>query len=317
MLNLLVVIINYKTPELTSQAVLTVIPQLGENDKICLVDNLSDDNSIEYLTQFIEHNDFQTKVNLIASPINGGFSAGNNIGIKSEEAKYYLLLNSDAYLKEQAIEKLIGKVQQSSLIGIVAPQLIWEGGKQQTSCFYYLTPVNSFLNSVNTGFISRLFSLFGINEVAIPLAKHKESKPEWLSFACILLRGSLIQDIGLMDEGYFMYYEDMDYCHRANIAGWKLAYMHEAKVVHLNQGASNQEVIKRLPEYYFKSRSRYFLKFYGHIGLLLANLIWSFGRLISVFREIIEMKPSLFHKAMFFDIWKGFFTSRHGNKNDK
>jgi len=309
MLNLLVIIINYKTPELTKQSVLSVIPQLGENDKICLVDNFSQDNSVDYLTKFIKNNNFQDKVNLIASPINGGFSAGNNIGIKSEAAKYYLLLNSDAYIKEQALEKLIGKMHESSSIGIVAPQLIWEDGKQQTSCFNYLTPTNAFLNAANTGFIRRLFNLLDINEVAIPLDKHKSTKPEWLSFACILLRGSLIQDIGLMDEGYFMYYEDMDYCHRANIAGWKLAYMHEAKVVHLNQGASNQEVIKRLPEYYFKSRSRYFLKFHSHIGLLLANLIWSFGRLISVFREIIERKPSLFHKAMPLDIWKGFFTS--------
>ena len=314
MLNLLVVIINYKTPDLTSQAVLSVIPQLGGDDKICVVDNLSQDNSIDFLTKFIEDNNFQDKVNFIASPINGGFSAGNNIGIKSEESKYYLLLNSDAYIKEQAIQQLITKIQQSSSIGIVAPQLIWEDGKQQTSCFNYLTPVNTFLNTVNTGIISRLFSLLGVNEVAIPLTKHNTTNPEWLSFACILLRGSLIQDIGLMDEGYFMYYEDMDYCHRAKIAGWSLSYEQNAKVVHLNQGASNQVTIKRLPRFYFDSRSRYFLKFHGHLGLLLANLNWSVGRVISLFREIIGNRSPLSHKTMFMDIWTGFFTSIHEDK---
>jgi len=317
MLNLLVVIINYKTPELTSQAVLSVIPQLNEKDKICLIDNLSEDNSIDFLTKFIKNNKFKNKVNLIASPINGGFSAGNNIGIKSAEAAYYLLLNSDAYLKENAIEQLINKIKESTSIGVVAPQLIWEDGKQQTSCFNYLTPSNTFLNTANTGFISRLFHLLNINEVAIPFDQHKSTKPEWLSFACILLRGNLIQDIGLMDEGYFMYYEDMDYCHRANMAGWTLSYEHDARVVHLNQGASNQVTIKRLPRFYFNSRRRYFLKFHGYLGLVLANLNWSIGRVISLFREKIESKPPLCHKTMYMDIWTGFFTSIHEGQNEK
>jgi len=317
MLNLLVVIINYKTPELTKQSVLSVIPQLGENDKICLIDNFSQDNSVDYLTQFIQSNNLQDKINLISSLVNGGFSAGNNIGIKYEEATYYLLLNSDAYLKEHAIELLIGKMQESSLIGIVAPKLIWESGKQQTSCFNYLTPGNSFLSAANTGIISRLFNILGINEVAIPLTKHNTINPEWLSFACILLRSRLIQDIGLMDDGYFMYYEDMDYCYRANKAGWKLAYKQDAKVVHLNQGASNQVKIKRLPQYYFRSRNRYFLKFHGRLGVLLANLNWSFGRLVSLIREIIQRLPPIFHKTMFWDIWTNYFVSIDENKNEK
>jgi len=306
MLNILVVIINYKTPELVSQAVLSVISQLGESDKICVIDNNSEDNSISYLSNFIQKESLEDKVNLISSPVNGGFSAGNNLGINSEKARYYLLLNSDAYLKGDALIALVAAMNKSTSIGIVAPQLIWENGKQQTSCFYNLTPLNSFIVSSKTGVISQFLRVFGLYEVAIPLKEHGLVRAEWLSFACVLLRGEMIKDIGLMDDGYFMYREDNDYCRRASQAGWKLKYCHSAKVVHLNQGDSNQKVIKRLPKYYFESRSRYFIKYYGRSGLFIANINWSLGRMISLAREAIERKPEVFHKMMFKDIWIGF-----------
>jgi len=317
MLNVLVVIINYKTPELVCQAVLSVIPQLSHNDKICIVDNFSNDDSVDYLAKFIEDYGFNSQVDLIFSPTNGGFSAGNNIGINLLEAKYYLLLNSDAYLKDAALSQLVIAMDESNSIGIVAPQLMWEDGRQQTSCFYNLTPLNSFIISSKTGFISRFLKVFGLYEVAIPLKEHGAVRPQWLSFACVLLRGEMIKDIGLMDDGYFMYREDNDYCRRAVQAGWKLKYCHSAKVVHLNQGDSNQKVIKRLPKYYFESRSRYFIKYYGRSGLFIANINWSLGRIISLARETIERKPAVFHKMMFKDIWIGFRLALLKSKNNE
>ena len=315
MLNILVVIINYKTPELVIQAVLSVIPQLGEADKICIVDNSSGDKSVSYLFEFIEKESLENKVSLIASPINGGFSAGNNIGINSEEAEYYLLLNSDAYLTEGALPQLINEMHKADEVGIVVPQLTWSDSIQQTSCFYLLTPFNSFIQSAKTGVVSQMFSLFGGNEIAIPLEKHRTVQAEWLSFACVLLNNKMIKEIGLMDEGYFMYYEDMDYCRRASKQGWTLNYAHDAKVVHLNQGDSNHKTIKRLPRYYFNSRSRYFLKYYGRSGLLISNVLWSLGRIISFCREKTANKSPVFHCTMFKDVWVGFFTSLKEEKH--
>jgi GT2 family glycosyltransferase len=164
------------------------------------------------------------------------------------------------------------------------------------------------LHSAKTGLISRAFSLLGQQEVAIPIKEHGVVKAEWLSFACVLLRGSMIKDIGLMDEKYFMYREDNDYCRRAGNADWSLEYCDTAKVIHLNQGDSNQTVIKRLPRYYFASRSRYFMRYYGKIGLFMANIFWSIGRIISLLREFLEKKPAVFHRKMLKDIWIGFNT---------
>lgn len=306
-LRLLVIIINYKTPQLVCQAIQSVIPQIDTyQDKICIVDNNSKDDSVAVLQEFQLKHDLRDLVDIIESPINGGFSAGNNVGVLSQEAEYYLLLNSDAYLSDNALTYLLEAMESSLKMGIVAPRLNWQNGMQQTSCFCHLTPFNSFLNSAKTGAFSRLLKPLAINEVAIPLEQHDIVDPQWLSFACVLIRATMIKEIGLMDEGYFMYREDNDYCRRATQSGWQLKYVAQAHVVHLNQGSSNQKAVKRLPKYYFQSRTRYFLKYYGRPGLVLANLLWTFGRCISLLRELIEGKPQVFHSRMWLDIWAGF-----------
>ena len=308
-LRLMVVIINYKTPELVCDALFSLEGEVrAETDKVVIVDNLSGDNSVNVISEFIEQNHFQSWVDMVESGVNGGFSAGNNVGIEYKQADYYLLLNSDAYVRDGAISSLIKAAENDNNIGVVGPKLEWPDGRQQVSLFQHLTPLNSFLSSVKIGVLTRLFNIVGIQEVAISLDNHGIVKPDWVSFACVLLKGEMVKDIGLMDDGFFMYREDNDYCRRATNAGWKLDYEPSSQVVHLNQGASNDFGVKRLPIFYFKSRSRYFLKYYGRLGLFLANVFWSLGRVISMIREVVQSKPSAFHKTMVKDIWIGFLS---------
>lgn len=306
---LLVVIINYKTPALVCDAIDSLSGEISvATCRVVVVDNNSADGSIDVIRQFIDTSGTSSWVEVIAAGNNGGFSAGNNVGIQSYEADYYLLLNSDAYIRLGAISNLLSLADKQPRVGIVGPRLEWPDGKQQVSLFYHLTPLNSFLASVKLGVFTKMFSWFGVKEVAVPIGDHGNVKPDWVSFACVLLKAEMIKDIGLMDDGYFMYREDNDYCRRATNSGWDLAYESSAHVVHLNQGASNQAGVKRLPRFYFESRSRYFLKYYGRAGLLLANTIWSVGRFISTVREKLTRKPDSFHGTMLLDIWIGFFS---------
>ena len=309
-LRLLVIIINYKTPGLVCDAVLSLHKDLDpELDRVVIVDNLSEDESINVLSNFIDKNKFDSWVEIVESGVNGGFSSGNNIGLMHAKAEYYLLLNSDAYVREGAIRALFSSAASDARLGIIAPKLEWDDGRQQVSLFHHLTVWNSFLSSAKTGLFTRLGRIVGLKEVAIPIDKHYELVgPDWVSFACVLLRGAMVDEVGLMDDGFFMYREDNDYCRRATQAGWKIGYAPEAKVVHLNQGASNDFGVSRLPTFYFESRSRYFLKYYGRLGLLCANLLWLLGRSISLFREVVQSKESAFHRTMIGDIWIGFFS---------
>jgi len=308
-LRLLVIIINYKTPQLVCDALMSLSKQIEPAlDNVVIVDNASQDNSVDEIVGFINKKCWKAWAKVISSTLNGGFSAGNNIGIQSISAEYYLLLNSDAYIREYALKSLLVCAGSDPTFGIIGPRLEWPDGTQQTSCFNNLSPANSFLDSARTGVFTKVFKLFNIREVAIPIEQHEITKPDWLSFACVLLNGKMIQEIGLMDEGYFMYSEDIDYCRRAINAGWRLKFEVSSRVVHLNSGSSNQSSLKRLPKYYFNSRSRYLWKYYGRMGLLRANIFWNLGRVTSWLREVLFHKQKAFHSSMWKDIWTGFFT---------
>lgn len=306
-LRLLVIIINYKTPELVCDALCSLNGQINENsDKVVVVDNASNDRSINEISEFISAKNWNNWIDLIPSNVNGGFSSGNNLGIESTKAKYYLLLNSDAFVRENAIELMVHELESDSKIAIVGPKLEWENGEQQVSCFYNLTPWNTFLNAASTGVLTRLFNIFGINEVAIPVEKLVKS-PEWISFACVLIRNEAIQDVGLMDEGFFMYMEDVDYCRRIRKAGWDISFCNKAKVVHLNNGYSNNLKIRKLPAYYYQSRARYFIKYYGRTGFFMTNILWYLGRLISITRKYLPGKEKKVSPDSYRDIWLGLW----------
>jgi len=310
-LRLLVVIINYKTPKLVCDALESLVGQLDiACDSVVVIDNDSRDNSVSTIKQFLQLNQLESWVKIVESEVNGGFSAGNNLGMQFFQADYYLLLNSDAFVRMDALKSLLVTAEKNLKAGVICPRLEWPDGSQQVSCFYNLSPANSFLQSAKTGVFTKLFGFFGSKEVAVPLVQHNIEQPEWLSFACVLLRGKMVREIGLMDEGYFMYREDNDYCRRAINAGWKLKFEPKSRVVHLNNGSSNQSGVKRLPKFYFNSRARYFLKYYGRLGLLQANIFWCAGRCISSLREMVSRKPKAFHSTMWADIWIGFFSKQ-------
>ena len=128
-----------------------------------------------------------------------------------------------------------------------------------------------------------------------------------MSFSCALLRRELIEAIGLLDENYYLYFDDVDYCRRAWNAGWPVMTWPAARVVHL-KGQSNPVPSftaqrKRRPRYYYASRSRYFAKYYGLAGLWIANLSWMAGRAISLGRELAHIKEPHTCLAEWRDTW--------------
>jgi GT2 family glycosyltransferase len=123
-----------------------------------------------------------------------------------------------------------------------------------------------------------------------------------------------MEKIGVLDEGYFLYFDDVDYCRSSRNAGWNILHQPEAVVVHY-EGQSNPVVentakMQRRPGYWYQSRSWYFTKFYGKAGLFTANLLWYTGRMISLPRELLGNKEPHVCEREWIDIWKGFTSSR-------
>jgi len=283
-----VVVINFRTPQLTIDCLETLVDEIDPSqDLVVVVDNDSGDDSLARIDSHILQQGWQTWVKLLPSGRNGGFSFGNNVGIESVEAKFYLLLNSDTLVRPGALEAMRQAMQQRDDVGLVGPRLEWQDGTAQISCFRYRSPASELIVAASSAPVTRLFRKY-----EVPLRVSDEQiEPPWASFACILIRRDVIEQVGLMDDGYFMYFEDIDYCRRARKRGWKVLYEPSARVVHLRGGSSNvKDAIaerKRPPRFYYESRARYFAKFYGRTGLWFTNLLWAAGRTIELARVVI------------------------------
>lgn len=306
---LCIVLLNYRTPNLTIDCLESLVAQAGElGAEIVVVDNCSPDSSVEVISSWISKSLYSDHIHLVCSTKNGGFASGNNIGIEYILAEYYLLLNSDTILREDSLKTMLSAIASDDSIGLLSPRLEWPDGTPQESCFRYHRPLGQILSSSNTGLFFRLFPKL---EVAHRVTK-KPADYEWTSFACVMIRRKVFLDIGLLDEKFFMYFEDVEFCWRACQSGWRVRNEPVARVVHLRGGSSpvksNLIERKRQARYYYESRTRYFYLLFGRVGLLLANLCWTFGWLVALCRAAIQpsfQMPTC--KREWQDIWINFF----------
>jgi len=299
-----VVIVNYRTPELTRGALASLVGEIDPlRDSAVVVDNASGDGSAERLEAWIAERGFEGWARVLRAPSNGGFAAGNNLGIRSIEADFYLLLNSDAQLRPGALASLLAAAEARPDVGLLGPRLEDEEGALQMSCFRFHSPLSELIQAAATGPLTRLLRRF---DVALG---ETGAEPDWLSFACVMVRRAVIDAAGLLDEGYFLYYEDVDFCRRARRAGWRHALVPEARALHLHGASSTvPEALsrrERAPAYLYDSRARYYTRFYGRSGLWLANSLWMLGRGVSLARERFGGKTPHTCEAEWIDNWRG------------
>lgn len=305
-----IVVINFRTAELVKNCLAALGPELEANDaRVVVVDNFSNDGSAEKIADWLTTGEiWKSRIFLIRSPSNEGFSGGNNIGVKAIDAGHYLLLNSDALVRPGALKALRDASAREKDAGIIAPRLEDEDGTPQISCFRFHSPLSEFLAAAETAPLDRVFS-FAV--VPVPVSD-KPFACDWTSFACVLIKREAINDAGLMDDGYFMYFEDADYCRALKKRGWRVVYEPAARVVHLRGGSSpvksSMKAKKRPPAYYYAARTRYFRKAYGPFGLYAANLMWLAGRGIARARSLFGKPAPLLCEHQGKDQWMNWRT---------
>lgn len=299
------IVLNYRTPELSGACVRSLLGELDPaRDVALIVDNASADQSFERLREEFA-GVTRPEVRVLSTPHNGGFSYGNNAGIRAVDADAYLLLNSDTLVRPRAVETLYQFLADHPRAGLVGPRLEWETGESQVSGFRFHRPISELIAGAATGPVTRALARWDV-----PLEISDQPRQvEWLSFASVMIRAEVIRAIGGLDDGYFMYYEDSDYCRCARRASFEIWQQPAARTVHLRGRSSPVKSLhaarKRLPRYYYASRARYFRKHYGISGLLAANLLWSTGRGISWLREKVGVKQPHTVERQLVDIWRG------------
>lgn len=310
--DLVVSIINYRTGALTVACVESVIEDLRSTPDIrahvVVVDNASGDGSDEVIGAWIAEQESDLPVTLIRSPCNTGFSGGHNQGMSARRAAFYLVLNSDAVLLPGFCSAMLKAARATPEIGLFTPFIEAEDGSQQTSCFRMHSPLSELIRAAATGPVTTLFQRH-----VVPLDMPPDPEQiDWASFAGIVLRSEMIKEVGLMDVNYFLYFEDTEYCLRAGRAGWGIAYVPQARFVHFVGGSTALKTLvqtrKRLPKYYYASRTRLLYQAHGYAGLLAANLLWHLGRGVAQLRRLVGKPATPAMAYEWRDIWTNVLT---------
>ncbi len=251
-MDLSIVIVNWNTKDLLEKCLDSVyrFPFAGEFE-VLLVDNASSDRSVEMVRRKFP------QVRLIVNTENGGFAHGNNQAIRESSGEYVVLLNPDTEVKAGAFDTMIEFMRACPAAGGAGARLISVDNSMQTSCSPDLT-------------LSReLWRLFHMDKI-YPYGQYRMdrwdlSKPrqvDGLQGACLLLRKQALDQVGLLDEDYFMYTEELDLCHRLRKAGWLLYWVPQAVVLHYG-GQSTKQAPQEMFLRLYESRLQYFRKHHG------------------------------------------------------
>jgi GT2 family glycosyltransferase len=282
-MKLSIIIVNWNTCELLQDCLASIHRNPPEAAfEVCVVDNASTDGSPEMVRERYP------QVHLISNQENPGFARANNQGIQMSNGEYVLLLNPDTYVKPGALECLVQFLEGTPKAGGVGAQLLNPDQTLQVSCYPQPTLFREFW---------RMFHLDVLKPYAVyPMDKWKLDVPrevDVLMGACLLLRRKALEQVGWMDEDYFIYSEEVDLCTRVRKAGWKLFWQPQAEVVHYG-GQSTQQVAESMFLQLYQGKVLYFRKHHGWPAVQVYKLILfvaALGRLLLTPLALIE-KPS-------------------------
>ncbi|HVB97073.1 MAG TPA: glycosyltransferase family 2 protein [Chloroflexota bacterium] len=256
--DLAVVVVSHNTKDLLRVCLRSLLASLARSQDVLshelfVVDNGSHDGSPTMVAD-----NFPT-VRLIRLPENRGFAAGNNVAIRQAEARHVLLLNPDTETLGEAPARLVKYLDDHPGTGAAGGRLLNPDLTFQHSCFRFPTlpmtfldffPINHRLsNSRLNGRYPRAWYTQPF-EIDHPLG------------ACLIVRSEVIQQVGPLDEGFYMYCEEVDWCLRIKQAGWKIGYTPDAEIIHVGGASARQNVGPMFVELH-RSRDRFFRKHYG------------------------------------------------------
>ncbi|MBI1374934.1 MAG: glycosyltransferase [Phycisphaera sp.] len=295
---LLIVIVNYRTADLVVDCLRSLQGELDQlpGARVAVVDNHSADGSAEKLESEIALNGWARRVTLIPLETNGGFAAGNNVAIRaafdsSRPPDYVLLLNPDTLVEPNAILELIEFASDHTGVGIFGCRQELGNGEPLISSFRFIGALGEFESYARLGLVSRVLSRW----VVAPTPRDEPHQVDWVSGASMLVRREVFDAVGELDEGYFLYFDEVDFCLRARRAGWPCWYVPSCTIVHLVGRASGVVIADpcpaRRPAYWFESRRRYYLKNFGRFRAACADAAVVFGHGIWSLRRLVQRLP--------------------------
>ena len=273
--DLSIVIVNWNVREELRNCLASIYRGLrGElPSEVFVVDNASRDGSVEMVRE-----EFPL-AKLVENRMNLGFTAANNQAIRRSQGRYVLLLNPDTEVVGDALARMVDYMDTHPEVGLIGPQLLASDGSVQSSRRRFPSLATAFLEST---VLQRWFTSSRVIRHYYVLDRSDEELQavDWVAGACLLVRREAIEDVGLMDEDFFMYSEELDWCYRIKRAGWQIIYFPEAKIIH-HEGRSSQQEVPARHIYFQESKITFFRK---HHGLWQARALRAFLLLTYLFQ---------------------------------
>ena len=260
-MDLIVVIVNWNTRDLLLECLRAVLSTVrNPSYQVVVVDNASTDGSASMVrAEFPD-------VDLVASTENLGFAGGNNLALREARGRFVLLLNPDATVQKGAIDLLYQAMEEHPNLGALGAQLLNVDGSDQESWGHFPSLLTEIPGAGRWRRASRARHFGDSTGVSAG------SYVDWANGACLMLRRAALDQVGLLDESYWLYTEETDWCRRARSLGWYIGVLPGARVVHVRRAASRQAPSHTLVHYH-KSRVLFIRKHSGMVPSLLARAI--------------------------------------------
>lgn len=295
--SLLVIIVNFRTPELVVALLHSLEPEVRDysSASVVVVDNASGGHSLDCISTAIKAEGWESWASLLPAPRNGGFAYGNNLAIKEalkwpNPPKFFWLLNPDTLVRKGATRALAEFMEANRNVAICGGGIEDSAGKPWMYTFRF----PGILSEVERGFRFSIVTRPLSRWVVCQPVEAKPTPAEWVSGCTLIIRRETIEKIGMLDEDYFLYYEETDYCLRARRAGLECWYFPNGKIMHIagqSTGVTGKtQGINRIPAYWFQSRRRYFAKNYGRLYAIITDLAWVLSYCLGSLRLSIQRK---------------------------
>jgi GT2 family glycosyltransferase len=269
-----IVVVSLNTRDLLAACLRSVASTHKTCVRVHVVDNGSTDGSADMVAR-----DFPS-VRLTRAGANRGFAAANNCAIREAGSRYVLLLNPDTVVAADTVGALVSFLDQRPDVGIAGPKILFPDGRFQSCGYRFPTLLGEIRQSKN---INRVIRRVVGDEPAC-VVPSRPADVDWVDGACLMIRRQTIGEIGLLDEQFFLYAEELDWCFRARQAGWRVAVVPHVTMVHY-QGQSSAQSSDFSLAHLVETRLRYYRKNHGLATAALTSLVYAAGCLKQLRRD--------------------------------
>ena len=293
-----VAIVSYKSAALTIDCLRSIQDERstpGLHIRVIVVDNASNDAPL--IAEAIAANGWSSWVTLVEAPRNGGFAYGNNVAFQTayddEPPAYLHMLNPDTIVRKGAVAALVRFLETHPEVGIAGSSFENRDGSEWPIAFRFPSLLSELEEGLHLGAASRMLRHWIV-------AKRMPSVPtpiDWVPGASMMIRRAVVDAIGGLDENYFLYFEETDFCLRARKAGFPTWYVPESRVMHIagqsTKVTERNAVPKRLPAYWFESRRRYFAANHGVGYAMAADVVALLAHALGSLKRAVQRRKNV------------------------